>query len=142
MTGPPPQTPEEPGFQASLETMEGAVAFRDIPPPVNPLQAQTAYERRARMEDMVAHIIAIIQTSGFFVLAFAALLGYVDLSNSAAATFLGTVMGYAVGKIDPVLTRYFAVRIHGVPQPISTTPPPTERQAQTPARTTETPPQA
>jgi ABC-type transporter Mla maintaining outer membrane lipid asymmetry permease subunit MlaE len=64
------------------------------------------------MEDMVAHAIAIIQTSGFFLLAFAALLGFVDLGNAAAATFLGTVMGYAVGKMDPIMSRYYAARIH------------------------------
>ena len=65
----------------------------------------------------MAHVIAIIQTGGFFMLAFAALLGYVDLSNSAAATFLGTVMGYAVGKIDPILVRYFHARPSMTPLP-------------------------
>ena|SRR5215469_1969621 len=99
-----------PGFQPELERMEGVSSGREIPPPINPLQAQTAFEKRAKVEDYVAHIIAIIQTGGFFMLAFAALLGFVDLSNSAAATFLGTVMGYAVGKIDPILTRYFLFR--------------------------------
>jgi hypothetical protein len=105
------QTPPPQGaFQPSLEALEGAVAFRDIPPAINPLQAQTAFERRASREDWVAHIIAIIQTSGFFLLAFAALLGFVNISNAATATFLGTVMGYAVGKVDPILTRYFHAR--------------------------------
>lgn len=104
---PPPQ---DPGFQARLEALEGHEASRDIPSPINPLQAQTAFESRARWEDFTAHMIAVILTGGFFMLAFAALLGYVDLSNSAAATFLGTVMGYAVGKIDPILTRYFLAR--------------------------------
>ena len=98
------------GFQPGLEAIEGHREFADIPPPVNPLQAQTQFEKRARMEDMVAHAIAIIQTSGFFLLAFAALLGFVNISNAATATFLGTVMGYAVGKVDPILTRYFHAR--------------------------------
>ena len=101
---------QPPGFQPSLETIEGYHGFGDIPPPVNPLQAQTAFEKRARMEDLVAHIIAVIQTSGFFLLAFSALLGFVNISNAATATFLGTVMGYAVGKVDPILTRYFHAR--------------------------------
>jgi hypothetical protein len=105
MTGQPP--PEDPGFQARMEELSGFHELSPIPQPVDPLQAQTAFERRALWEDLVAHAIAVIQTSGFFMLAFAALLGYVDLSNSAAATFLGTVMGYAVGKVDPILSRYF-----------------------------------
>ena len=101
---------QTPGFQSGLEAIEGHREIADIPPPVNPLQAQTAFEKRAAREDWVAHIIAIIQTSGFFLLAFAALLGFVDLRNAAVATFLGTVMGYAVGKVDPILTRYFHAR--------------------------------
>jgi hypothetical protein len=104
------QPPQPSSFQPQLEALEGAAAFRQIPSPINPLQAQTAFERRARNEDWVAHIIAIIQTSGFFLLAFAALLGFVDLSNAATATFLGTVMGYAVGKVDPIFTRYYHAR--------------------------------
>jgi len=99
------------GFQPGLEAMEGHGSFAAIPSPVNPLQAQTAFERRARAEDYVAHAIAVIMTGGFFMLAFAALLGFVDISNAAEATFLGTTMGYAVGKIDPVLTRYFHARL-------------------------------
>lgn len=99
-----------PAFQASIESMEDYASGRDIPPPANPLQAQTAFEKRARNEDFVAHTIAIIQTSGFFLLAFAALLGFVNISNAATATFLGTVMGYAVGKVDPILMRYFTSR--------------------------------
>lgn len=99
-----------PSFQPGLEEIEGYHSGTAIPPPVNPLQAQTAFEKRAAREDLVAHMIAIIQTSGFFLLAFAALLGFVNISNAATATFLGTVMGYAVGKVDPILTRYFTAR--------------------------------
>src|SRR5215467_13012627 len=77
-------------FQPGLEAIEGHGSFAAIPPPVNPLQAQTAFERRARAEDYVAHAIAVIMTGGFFMLAFAALLGFVDISNAAEATFLGT----------------------------------------------------
>ena len=98
-------------FQPGLEALEGHGSFAAIPSPINPLQAQTAFERRARAEDYVAHAIAVIMTGGFFMLAFAALLGFVDISNAAEATFLGTTMGYAVGKIDPVLTRYFHARL-------------------------------
>ena len=101
---------QPPAFQSSIEGMEAYASGREIPPPVNPLQAQTAFEKRARNEDFVAHAIAIIQTSGFFLLAFAALLGFVNLGNAATATFLGTVMGYAIGKVDPVFNRYFTSR--------------------------------
>ena len=101
-------------FQKGLEAIEGHHEFGFIPRPVDPLQAQTAFERRAAREDWVAHVIAIIQTSGFFLLAFAALLGFVNISNAATATFLGTVMGYAVGKVDPILTRYFHARMGDV----------------------------
>ena len=90
--------------------MEGYASARDIPLPADPLQAQTAFEKRASREDWVAHIIAVIMSGGFFLLAFAALLGFVDLSSSAVATFLGTIMGYAIGKLDPVMTRYFISR--------------------------------
>ena len=97
-------------FQPGLETLEGRADFRAIPHAVDPLQAQTQFERRALVEDYVAHIIAVVMTSGFFLLAFAALLGFVDLRNAAVATFLGTVMGYAIGKVDPIMTRYFHAR--------------------------------
>jgi hypothetical protein len=107
---PAPPPPPDGGFQPSLEAIEGYHGFGDIPAPVNPLQAQTAFESRAKMEDIVAHIIAIIMSSGFFMLAFAVLLGFVNISNAATATMVGTILGYAVGKIDPVLTRYFHAR--------------------------------
>lgn len=103
--------PSDPAFQARLEAVEGYHGLTEIPPPVNPLQAQTAFERRAWLEDIVAHLIGIIQTSGFFMLAFAVLLGFVNISNAATATMVGTILGYAVGKVDPVLTRYFSARI-------------------------------
>ena len=103
MSSPPP-------FQPGIEAIEGHVELIDIPPPVNPLQAQTQFERRAFLEDLVAHVIAIILTSGFFLLAFAALLGFVNISNAATATFLGTTMGYAVGQFRPILDRYFHAR--------------------------------
>jgi hypothetical protein len=105
------QQPTPPGgFQPGIETIEGYHGFAPIPEPVNPLQAQTAFESRARIEDWVAHIIAIIMTSGFFMLAFAVLLGFVNISNAATATMVGTILGYAVGKVDPILVRYFHLR--------------------------------
>jgi hypothetical protein len=109
------------GFQSSIESIEGHFDLTNIPTPINPLQAQSAFERRAALEDIVAHTIAIILTSGFFLLAFAALLGFVNISNAAEATFLGTVMGYAIGSFNPVLQRYFHAR--GARLVADTTPP-------------------
>jgi len=73
----------------------------------DPLQAQTAAERRQRLEDLVAHGLAYVFALGFFALAFTALLGFVDLKEPVIATFLGTVIGYAAAKLDPTLRRYF-----------------------------------
>ena len=117
-------------FQPGLETIEGHHEFGDIPPPINPLQAQTAFERRAKIEDYVAHTIAVIQTSGFFLLAFAALLGFVNISNAATATFLGTVMGYAVGKVDPILNRYFHARGSRISESTAAAQPTSQAQSQ------------
>ena len=97
-------------FQPGLEALEGRADFRVIPHAVDPLQAQTEFERRARIEDYIAHAIALIMSSGFFLLAFAVLLGFVNISNAAVATMVGTILGYAIGKIDPVMTRYFHAR--------------------------------
>ena len=105
---PPPAGPG--GFEPSLEVIEGYHGFGHIPTPVDPLQAQTAFERRARIEDYVAHFIGIVMTSGFFMLSFAVLLGFVNISNTATATLVGTILGYAIGKVDPILTRSFHAR--------------------------------
>ena len=126
-------SPPQSGFQPSLEAIEGYHGFGDIPPPVNPLQAQTQFERRAWMEDIVAHIIALIMSSGFFMLAFAVLLGFVNINQAATATMVGTILGYAVGKVDPILTRYFHARGQKIAetntaQPSQSTNPPTATQ--------------
>lgn len=82
------------------------------------LQAQTAEEtlraaehaagvRRHYVEDLVGHAVALLLTSGFFLLAFAVLLGFVDIKESAVATMVGTIVGLAAAKIDPILLRYF-----------------------------------
>jgi len=94
-------------FQPGLEAIEGTTGFDLIPAPVNPLQAQTAFEKRAWVEDIVAHTVAIILTVGFFLIAFASILGFVNISNATVSIFVGTTMGYAVGSLNPVLQRYF-----------------------------------
>lgn len=97
----------------------------------DPVQAQTAFERRARVDDMVAHTIAILLTVGFFVLALAALLGYVDLSQPVIATLIGTVLGYAVGQMSPVMTRYYQPKYEQNP------PPPASQSAAAPTEETK-----
>ena len=52
----------------------------------------------------------LFRSSGFFMLAFAVLLGFVNISNAATATMVGTILGYAIGKVDPILVRYFHAR--------------------------------
>lgn len=63
--------------------------------------------RRKQLEDYTAHGIAFILTLGFFVLVMTALLGFIDIKDPATTAFLGTAVGYASAKLDPVLARYF-----------------------------------
>ena len=99
-----------PDFQPSLEAIEGHHEFGDIPPPVNPLQAQTAFERRAWLEDIISHFLALTITLGFFTLALAGLLGYVDLKQPTVATAFGTIIGFSIARLDPIVLRYFTAR--------------------------------
>ena len=77
------------------------------PSPADPLQAQTVAERRAVREDFVAHLIAVMIVLGFFALAFISLLGLVNLSSPVVSSLVGSILGYAVAKLDPVLVRYY-----------------------------------
>lgn len=82
------------------------------------LQAQTAEEslhqveiaahlRREWYEDMTSHILALLLASGFFMLALFVLLGKVKIEEAPVATMVGTVIGIAATKLDPILFRYF-----------------------------------
>jgi protein-S-isoprenylcysteine O-methyltransferase Ste14 len=73
----------------------------------DPIQAQRAFERRALWDDIVAHLVALLMTIGFFALALSALLGLVDLTQPVIATLIGTTLGYAVGKLSVIMPRYF-----------------------------------
>jgi len=64
-------------------------------------------EVRARNEDRTAHTIAYLLVIGFFAVVMCALLGAVDISNPTVAGFVGTALGYAVGKLDGPLRRYY-----------------------------------
>jgi len=77
------------------------------PTPADPLQAQTSKERREAWEDFIAHLIAILLVLGFFGLSFVVILGYVDLTSPVVSALVGSVIGYSVAKLDPVLVRYY-----------------------------------
>lgn len=67
----------------------------------------TPLERRELLEDVIAHVLAGIITLGFFSIVMVALLGFVDIKDPAVTAFVGTALGYAAGKLDPVMTRYY-----------------------------------
>ena len=108
--------PPPPGFQPGLERIEGYHGG-DIPPPVNPLQAQTAFERRAMLEDVIAHFLAFTITLGFFIMALAGLLGFVDLKQPTVATAFGTIIGFSIARLDPIVLRYFTARARQLMHP-------------------------
>lgn len=73
----------------------------------DPLLAQKSSQKLKLMNDLTAHLIAIIIVIGFFSVALVTLLGAVDISNAAVTAFVGTVLGYTVGKFDPLLVHYY-----------------------------------
>ena len=90
------------------------------------LQAQTAEEtrqaerqsaalRERHLEELTGHAVALLLTGGFFLLAFAVLLGFVNIEQAPVATMVGTIIGLAAAKIDPILYRYFKM-VPGSPQ--------------------------
>jgi len=87
-----------------VDQISNIEALRNAP---DPLQAQSAIERRRRIEDFVAHCIALILTAGFLTLALISMLGFVDLNQPVVAALVGSILGYAVARLDPVLMRYF-----------------------------------
>jgi len=108
------------------------------------LQAQTAEEtirrdealmhlRREYLEDVVAHVLAILLALGFFLLALFVLLGKVKIEEAAVATMVGTIVGIAASKLDPILFRYFKATPTPPPPkakelpPTSAEPPPAEK---------------
>lgn len=74
-------------------------------------------DRRPVVEDYTAHAIAFVIVFGFFAIIMVALLGFVDIRDPTIAAFVGTAIGYAAGKLDPVLTRYFPALLRTPPGP-------------------------
>jgi divalent metal cation (Fe/Co/Zn/Cd) transporter len=63
--------------------------------------------KKAKLEDIVAHVLATAITLGFFAVILVSLLGYVDLKNPVVSSFLGLVVGYVAGLLNIILVRYF-----------------------------------
>ena len=70
--------------------------------------------KRQFVEDLTAHLIATLITVGFFATVLVSLLGYVNLKDATTASFVGVVMGYVAGSLNPVLSRYFKGGISGI----------------------------
>lgn len=70
-------------------------------------QDATAAERREWVQDVVAHLLAIISVLGFYAIIFFALAGYVNLENQTVSLFVGSAMGYAAAKSERVMARYY-----------------------------------
>ena len=66
---------------------------------------------RERVQDIVAHTLAITTVVGFFSIIFFSLSGNVDLTNQTVSLFVGSAMGYAAAKTEIVLARYFKSEI-------------------------------
>lgn len=64
-------------------------------------------ERRDWVQDIVAHLLALITVLGFFAIVFFALAGFVDLTNQTVSLFVGSAMGYAAAKAERVMARYY-----------------------------------
>lgn len=62
---------------------------------------------RLKVEDIVAHIIAMIISVGFFTTVLISLLGFVDLKDATTASFMGSIVGFIAGSLNTVLSRYF-----------------------------------
>jgi hypothetical protein len=62
---------------------------------------------RAWVEDIIAHLISLIFTLGFFAIVLIALSKWVDLKDPAVTAFIGTALGYTVGKLDFIFLRYY-----------------------------------
>lgn len=114
---PPPPPAETPPTDS---TLPAAAETPPTPPPTEPLlpavvspemkaQFPNVFksEKRQYIEDFTAHLIGIIFSVGFFAIILIALLGFVDINDPTIAAFVGTAIGYAAGKLDPVLSRYF-----------------------------------
>lgn len=67
----------------------------------------TPEERRQRREDYAAHGLAYLILLIFGTVCVLAVLGIADTREAAVASVVFSVMGYAAGKLDPVMARYF-----------------------------------
>lgn len=82
----------------------------------SPLQAQTALEQLNRTKARIANTIALILTIGFLALSLCVLLGFVNLTDPTASALAGSIIGFAVARLDPILTAYFGVSVSDIRQ--------------------------
>lgn len=60
-----------------------------------------------KSESAVAHIIAVIITSGFFGIVYLTITGKVDIKDATTNGLVSLIIGYAAGSLNVVLGRYF-----------------------------------
>lgn len=62
---------------------------------------------KINLEAVVAHLIALMLVSGFLGLGTIAMMGLVKLSDPTTSAFAGTLLGYAIVRVEHAMTRYF-----------------------------------
>jgi hypothetical protein len=88
----------------------------------SPFQAQTAWEDRQKRHAMIGHAIAITLTLGFLGFGLVVLLGFVNLSDPTASALAGSIVGFAVARLDPILAAYFNSSVSDIRQVSQTAP--------------------
>jgi hypothetical protein len=67
-------------------------------------------ERRELYADITGHFIALLLVLGFLGVVFIPIMGFVDIKDATVTAFVGVVLGYASGKAEAVVGRYFGRR--------------------------------
>lgn len=62
---------------------------------------------RELLQDVVAHIYALVLICGFFTVVILAVMGTADLTNATVAAFVGTALGYTISRVEHSMRRYF-----------------------------------
>ncbi len=62
---------------------------------------------RELLEDIVAHVYALVLVCGFFTVVILSIMGTADLKDATVAAFVGTVLGYTISRVEHSMRRYF-----------------------------------